>query len=71
MAKKAVIDQIVKMMEGYTDKEVRKKLKGSEIHQVEITTQETVAGLLNGTPKALETIFELSMYITRKQCGRI
>jgi hypothetical protein len=65
MAKKAVIDQIVKMMEGYTDKEVRKKLKGSEIHQVEITTQETVAGLLNGTPKALETIFDKNTFYYR------
>jgi len=57
MAKKAVIDQITGMMENYTDKEVRKKLSKSEIHQVEITTQETVAGLINTTPNALQKIF--------------
>ena len=57
MAKQKVIEQITEMMTSYTDKEVRKELSTSEIHQVELTTQETVAGFLNGTPKALETIF--------------
>ena len=57
MAKKQVIDEITAMMTGFTDKKVRKELSQSEIHQVELTTQETVAGFLNGTPKALETIF--------------
>jgi hypothetical protein len=57
MAKKAVIDEITAMMTSFTDKKVRKELSQSEIHQVELTTQETVAGFLNGTPKALETIF--------------
>ena len=58
MAKEKVIEEITNMMNSYTDKEVRKKLSKSEIHQVEITTQETVAGLLNSTPKAIAKIFE-------------
>lgn len=57
MAKQKVIESITEMMDAYTDTEVRKKLSKSEIHQVELTTQETVAGLLNSTPGALESIF--------------
>jgi hypothetical protein len=57
MAKQKVIEEITEMMNKYSDTEVRKKLSKSEVHQVEITTQETVAGLLNSTPAALESIF--------------
>ena len=57
MAKQRVIEEITEMMNKYSDTEVRKKLSKSEVHQVEITTQETVAGLLNSTPAALESIF--------------
>lgn len=57
MAKQKVIETITEMMDKYSDTEVRKKLSKSEVHQVEITTQETVAGLLNSTPAALESIF--------------
>jgi hypothetical protein len=65
MAKQRVIEEITKMMADHSDDTVRKELKKSEVHQVEITTQETVAGLLNGTPKALETIFDKESFYYR------
>ena len=71
MAKQRVIEEITEMMTKYSDTEVRKKLSKSEVHQVEITTQETVAGLLNSTPAALEMyfwerLFLLQRILTRK-----
>jgi len=65
MAKQNVIDVVTELMENHNDEEIRKELKKSEVHQVELTTQETVAGLLNGTPKALESIFEKDSFYYR------